>query len=125
MNSKTEKHSQFFNYDLLSCDEEDNADVILFAIRNSMQQDHPKVQSILYNECVLFPDDEWKKLLKPEELKLVKIIFKPLFGTAFEDYEKEFVSDDYKIEMVHSKLKSMYREEKSFVKTMKNMINAF
>lgn len=83
-------------------------------IRDSMQQ---KVISPLFDERLLYSDENWRTELSKADLKYIKtVLFKVLFNTSFDDYAKGIQSTEEKLNLVHSKLKSIYREELNFLK---------
>lgn len=87
-------------------------------IRDSMQQG---VVSPLFDERLLYSDDDWRAELSKKDLKYIKTpLFPVLFGTSFDDYAKGIQSTEEKINLVHSRLKSIYREEMKFLEDRKN-----
>lgn len=86
---------------------------IISIIIDSMQQG---VRSPLCDERLLCSDKEWKNKLSKQDIKYIKDkLFDVLFETPFDEYAKGIQSSEEKIDLVHSKLKSMYREQQEFV----------
>lgn len=85
-------------------------------IIDSMQQG---VKSPFFDERLLCSDKEWKNKLSKQDIKYIKDkLFDVLFETPFDEYAKGIQSSEEKIYLVHSKLKSMYREQKEFVDSL-------
>ena len=75
---------------------------------------------------------EWQKVTKMTKIKDVyqeylkrientsieKSSFDILFEKPFDEYAKGIQTSEEKIDLVHSKLKSMYREQKEFVDSL-------
>ena len=81
-------------------------------IDNIQQQN----DSPLYDERLLLPEKEWRKLLTGTELKYIKkVLFPVLVKKSIDKYAIGIQSTDEKIELVHSLLRSMYREQKKFI----------
>lgn len=75
-----------------------------------------KKDSPLYDERLLLPEKEWRKLLTGTELKYIKtIIFPVLVEKSIDEYAIGIQSTNEKIELAHSLLRSMYREQKKFI----------
>lgn len=82
-------------------------------IIDNMQQ---KTDSPLYDERLLLPEKQWRKLLTGTELKYIKtVLFPVLVKKSIDKYAIGIQSTDEKIELVHSLLRSMYREQKKFI----------
>ena len=85
-------------------------------IIDSMQQG---VRSPLFDERLLYSDKKWKNELSNQDIKYIKDkLFDILFEKPFDEYAKGIQSSEEKIDLVHSKLKSMYREQKEFVDSL-------
>lgn len=85
-------------------------------IIDSMQQE---VRSPLFDERLLYSDKKWKNELSKQDIKYIKdTLFDILFEKPFDEYAKGIQSSEEKIDLVHSKLKSMYREQKEFVDSL-------
>ena len=85
-------------------------------IIDSMQRG---VRSPLFDERLLYSDKKWKNELSNQDIKYIKDrLFDILFEKPFDEYAKGIQSSEEKIDLVHSKLKSMYREQKEFVKEL-------
>lgn len=88
-------------------------------IIDSMQRG---VRSPLFDERLLYSDKKWKNELSKQDIKYIKYIkdtlFDILFEKPFDEYAKGIQTSEEKIDLVHSKLKSMYREQKEFVKEL-------
>ena len=81
-------------------------------IDNIQQQN----DSPLYDERLLLPEKEWRKLLTGTELKYIKtVLFPVLVKKSIDKYAIGIQSTDEKIELVHSLLRSIYREQKKFI----------
>ena len=82
-------------------------------IIDNMQQ---KKDSPLYDERLLLPEKQWRKILTSTELKYIKsILFPVLVEKSISEYAVGIQSTSEKIELVHSLLRSMYREQKKFI----------
>ena len=69
-------------------------------------------ESALYDERLLLPLEEWKKYLTKTDFNYIKIeIFPTFFSCAFDTYSFGLLDEDEKLDLVKSKLKSMYREQ--------------
>ena len=85
-------------------------------IIDSMQRG---VRSPLFDERLLYSDKKWKNELSNQDIKYIKDrLFDILFEKPFDEYAKGIQTSEEKIDLVHSKLKSMYREQKEFVKEL-------
>lgn len=85
-------------------------------IIDSMQRG---VRSPLFDERLLYSDKKWKNELSKQDIKYIKdTLFDILFEKPFDEYAKGIQTSEEKIDLVHSKLKSMYREQKEFVKEL-------
>lgn len=85
-------------------------------IIDSMQRG---VRSPLFDERLLYSDKKWKNELSNQDIKYIKDkLFDILFEKPFDEYAKGIQSSEEKIDLVHSKLKSMYREQKEFVDSL-------
>lgn len=85
-------------------------------IIDSMQQG---VRSPLFDERLLYSDKKWKNELSNQDIKYIKDkLFDILFEKPFDEYAKGIQSSEEKMDLVHSKLKSMYREQKEFVDSL-------
>lgn len=85
-------------------------------IIDSMQRG---VRSPLFDERLLYSDKKWKNELSKQDIKYIKdTLFDILFEKPFDEYAKGIQSSEEKIDLVHSKLKSMYREQKEFVDSL-------
>lgn len=85
-------------------------------IIDSMQQE---VRSPLFDERLLYSDKKWKNELSKQDIKYIKdTLFDILFEKPFDEYAKGIQSSEEKMDLVHSKLKSMYREQKEFVDSL-------
>ena len=85
-------------------------------IIDSMQRG---VRSPLFDERLLYSDKKWKNELSNQDIKYIKdTLFDILFEKPFDEYAKGIQTSEEKIDLVHSKLKSMYREQKEFVKEL-------
>ena len=85
-------------------------------IIDSMQQE---VRSPLFDERLLYSDKKWKNELSNQDIKYIKdTLFDILFEKPFDEYAKGIQSSEEKMDLVHSKLKSMYREQKEFVDSL-------
>ena len=85
-------------------------------IIDSMQQE---VRSPLFDERLLYSDKKWKNELSKQDIKYIKYtLFDILFEKPFDEYAKGIQSSEEKMDLVHSKLKSMYREQKEFVDSL-------
>ena len=73
----------------------------------------------MFDERLLYSDKKWKNELSNQDIKYIKDrLFDILFEKPFDEYAKGIQSSEEKIDLVHSKLKSMYREQKEFVKEL-------
>lgn len=89
---------------------------ILSIIIDSMQQG---TKSPLCDERLLYSDKKWKNELSNQDIKYIKDkLFDILFEKPFDEYAKGIQSSEEKMDLVHSKLKSMYREQKEFVDSL-------
>ena len=85
-------------------------------IIDSMQRG---VRSPLFDERLLYSDKKWKNELSNQDIKYIKDkLFDILFEKPFDEYAKGIQSSEEKMDLVHSKLKSMYREQKEFVDSL-------
>ena len=85
-------------------------------IIDSMQRG---VRSPLFDERLLYSDKKWKNELSKQDIKYIKdTLFDILFEKPFDEYAKGIQSSEEKMDLVHSKLKSMYREQKEFVDSL-------
>ena len=85
-------------------------------IIDSMQQE---VRSPLFDERLLYSDKKWKNELSKQDIKYIKdTLFDILFEKPFDEYAKGIQSSEEKMDLVHSKLKSMYRDLKEFVDSL-------
>ena len=85
-------------------------------IIDSMQRG---VRSPLFDERLLYSDKKWKNELSKQDIKYIKdTLFDILFEKSFDEYAKGIQTSEEKIDLVHSKLKSMYREQKEFVDSL-------
>ena len=85
-------------------------------IIDSMQRG---VRSPLFDERLLYSDKKWKNELSNQDIKYIKDkLFDILFEKPFDEYAKGIQSSEEKIDLVHSKLKSMYREQKEFLNSL-------
>ena len=85
-------------------------------IIDSMQRG---VRSPLFDERLLYSDKKWKNELSNQDIKYIKDkLFDILFEKPFDEYAKGIQSSEDKMDLVHSKLKSMYREQKEFVDSL-------
>ena len=75
-----------------------------------------KTDSPLYDERLLLPEKEWRKLLTRSELRYIKtVLFPALVKKSIDKYAIGIQSTNEKIDLVHSLLRSMYREQKKFI----------
>lgn len=82
-------------------------------IIDNMQQ---KTDSPLYDERLLLPEKQWRKLLTGTELRYIKtVLFPALVKKSIDKYAIGIQSTNEKIDLVHSLLRSMYREQKKFI----------
>lgn len=82
-------------------------------IIDNMQQ---KTDSPLYDERLLLPEKQWRKLLTGTELRYIKtVLFPALVKKSIDKYAIGIQSTNEKIDLVHSLLRSMYREQKTFI----------
>lgn len=82
-------------------------------IIDNMQQ---KTDSPLYDERLLLPEKQWRKLLTGTELRYIKtVLFPVLVKKSIDKYAIGIQSTNEKIDLVHSLLRSMYREQKKFI----------
>ena len=82
-------------------------------IIDNMQQ---KTDSPLYDERLLLPEKQWRKLLTGTELRYIKTaLFPALVKKSIDKYAIGIQSTNEKIDLVHSLLRSMYREQKKFI----------
>lgn len=82
-------------------------------IIDNMQQ---KTDSPLYDERLLLPEKQWRKLLTGAELRYIKTaLFPALVKKSIDKYAIGIQSTNEKIDLVHSLLRSMYREQKKFI----------
>ena len=82
-------------------------------IIDNMQQ---KTDSPLYDERLLLPEKQWRKLLTGTELRYIKTaLFPVLVKKSIDKYAIGIQSTNEKIDLVHSLLRSMYREQKKFI----------
>ena len=89
---------------------------IISIIIDSMQQG---MKSPLCDERLLYSDKKWKNELSKQDIKYIKdTLFDILFEKPFDEYAKGIQTSEEKIDLVHSKLKSMYREQKEFVDSL-------
>lgn len=87
-------------------------------IIDSMQQG---VISPFFDERLLYPDKEWRNELSKQDVKYIKdTLFDILFEKPFDEYARGIQSSEEKIDLVHSKLRSMYREQKEFIDSLNN-----
>lgn len=82
-------------------------------IIDSIQQ---QIKSPLFDERLLYSDKEWRASLSSSDLKYIKnVLFDALLEKPIDEYAKGIQSTNEKIELVHSILKSMYREQQNFI----------
>lgn len=75
-----------------------------------------KTDSPLYDERLLLPEKQWRKLLTGTELRYIKtVLFPTLVKKSIDKYAIGIQSTNEKIDLVHSLLRSMYREQKKFI----------
>ena len=86
---------------------------LMSQIIDNIQQ---KTDSPLYDERLLLPEKQWRKLLTGTELRYIKtVLFPALVKKSIDKYAIGIQSTNEKIDLVHSLLRSMYREQKKFI----------
>lgn len=86
---------------------------LMSQIIDNIQQ---KTDSPLYDERLLLPEKQWRKLLTGTELRYIKtVLFPALVKKSIDKYAIGIQSTNEKIDLVHSLLRSIYREQKKFI----------